>query len=161
METLVNQIHNSLLKNRKSLAVAESCTGGLLSSLLTQLSGSSRYFILGIVAYSNKAKTALLKIPASVILKEGAVSKVSASLMAKNVRRIAGADFGIGITGIAGPTGAGPLKPVGTVFIGIARKNRLTCQRFHFTGSRTTVRRKATQCALLLLLNYLKKSRSA
>ncbi len=161
MEPLVNQIHKLLLKNAKTIAVAESCTGGLLSSLLTQISGSSRYFILGIAAYSNKAKKGLLKIPDSVILKYGAVSKVTASLMAKNVRRIAGSDFGIGITGIAGPTGATSTKPVGTVFIAIARKNRLTCQRFNFTGSRTTVKKKAAQCALLLLLNYLKKLRGA
>jgi len=104
MQPLVSQIHNLLIKKRKTIAVAESCTGGLTCSLLTHLSGSSSYFILGIIAYSNKVKEAILRIPASLISEKGAVSQDIALRMAASVRILSRSDFGIGITGIAGPT---------------------------------------------------------
>ncbi|MDD2689379.1 MAG: CinA family protein [Candidatus Omnitrophica bacterium] len=148
---IVRQIHISLIKNRKSIAVAESCTGGILSGLLTQIGASSQYFILGIVAYSNKAKEIILKIPPSIIKKYGAVSKTTARLMAQNIRRIANVDFGIGITGIAGPKGASPGKPVGTVFVAIDSKKRKICKRFVFKGSRVLIRKKAALKAIELL----------
>lgn len=151
MERIVNQIHGLLLKNKKTIAIAESCTGGLLSSLLTRIPGSSQYFILGVVAYSNKAKEAILKIPSSIITKNGAVSKQVAIKMARNIRKLAKAELGIGITGIAGPTGATPSKPVGTVFIAIDTKNKKTCKRFHFTGNRINVRKNAALKSLDLL----------
>jgi len=142
--------HKFLLKNKLSVAVAESCTGGLVSKLLTDLPGSSRFFLLGIVAYSNLAKKNILKIPAKVLTEEGAVSAKTASLLAKSIRRISGADLGIGITGIAGPTGGSKQKPVGTVFIAMVRKNRSICKEFHFTGDRDAVRKKAAIKALQL-----------
>jgi len=148
---IVRQIHISLIKNRKSIAVAESCTGGILSGLLTQIGASSQYFILGIVAYSNKAKEIILKIPPSIIKKYGAVSKTTARLMAQNIRRIANVDFGIGITGIAGPKGASPGKPVGTVFVAIDSKKSKICKRFVFKGSRVLIRKKAALKAIELL----------
>jgi len=151
MERIVNQIHGLLLKNKKTIAIAESCTGGFLSSLLTRIPGSSQYFILGVVAYSNKAKEAILKIPSSIITKNGAVSKQVAIKMARNIRKLAKAELGIGITGIAGPTGATPSKPVGTVFIAIDTKNKKTCKRFHFTGNRINVRKNAALKSLDLL----------
>jgi len=151
MEHIVNQIHKTLIKNKKTIAVAESCTGGLLSNLLTQISGSSKYFILGIVAYSNKAKENILKIPGQLIAKKGAVSQEAAKRMALSVRELAKTGFGIGITGIAGPTGATPKKPVGTVFIAIDGEDRKICQRFLFKGNRNSIRKKAALKALELL----------
>ena len=155
MERIINQIHSSLLKNRKSLAVAESCTGGLLSNLLTKISGSSKYFILGIVAYHDKAKEAIFKIPPSTIAKKGAVSKEVALMMAKNIRKIAKTDFGIGITGIAGPSGATLQKPLGTVFIALADRNKIISKKFNFKGKRAAIRKKAALKALKLLKIFL------
>jgi len=151
MEDIARQVHRLLSKSRKNIAVAESCTGGLLSNLLTQISGSSRYFVLGVVAYSNRAKENILKIPANIIIKYGAVSKDIATLMAKSVRALAKTDFGIGVTGIAGPDGGTKEKPVGTVFIALESKNKKLCKKFHFTGIRLTIRKKAALKALELL----------
>ncbi len=155
MEPIIKQLHRRLLQNRKTVAVAESCTGGLLSSLLTDSPGSSEYFLLGIVAYSNKAKEKLLKIPGYLIKAKGAVSPEVACAMAASVKKIAAADFGIGITGIAGPTGAARSKPVGTVFIAAASGKRLTCTRMKFTGTRNAVRKKSALQALRLLKNLV------
>jgi len=151
MENIVNQIQKLLIKKQKTLAVAESCTGGLTSTLLTQFSGSSQYFILGVVAYNNRVKEYILKIPHSVIVKSGAVSKEVAGLMAKNIRKIAKTDFGISITGIAGPTGATPQKPVGTVFIAATSENKNISKKFLFKGSRNAIRKKSALKALELL----------
>ena len=151
MDYIVNQTHNLLIKKKKNIAVAESCTGGLLCNYLTQIPGSSKYFILGVVLYSNKAKEDVLKIPADIIAKKGAVSKDVAGLLAKSVRLIAKTDFGIGITGIAGPTGGSKEKPVGTVFIAIDAKNKKICKKFNFRGSRLAIRKRAALKALELL----------
>ncbi len=151
MKTYINKLHKLLIKNPKTIAVAESCTGGLLSSLLTKNSGSSKYFILGVIAYSNSAKKDILKIPRRLIAKNGTVSKEVAQKMAQSVRILAKTDFGVGITGIAGPTGATTGKPIGTVFIAISAKNKLICQRFQFKGSRLTIRKTAALKALELL----------
>ncbi|MCM8797432.1 MAG: CinA family protein [Candidatus Omnitrophica bacterium] len=155
MELIARKIHTSLIKEGKTLAVAESCTGGSLSQLLTTYSGSSSYFLLGVVAYSNKAKEKILKIPAQIIIKNGAVSQAVAKRMARAVRKISGADFGIGITGIAGPTGATTDKPLGTVFIAVQTKNKILCRRFNFKGNRSLVRKKSCQEALRLLKIFL------
>lgn len=160
MQRIVNQIHKLLIQNRKTIAVAESCSGGWLSLLLTQTPGSSGYFILGIVAYSNKAKQRILKIPLALLAKKGAVSKEVAQKLAQSVRKLAKTDFGIGITGIAGPTGATPQKPVGRVFIAIDSKTRKICKKFHFKGNRTTVRKKAALKSLELLKKIERKNRT-
>lgn len=156
MQDIVIQIHNLLIKNKKIIAVAESCTGGILSGLLTKISGSSRYFILGVVTYSNRTKQTLLKIPSSVIIKNGAVSCKVAVLMARRIKKIARTDFGIGITGIAGPTGGTLKKPVGTVFIAIESNNKRICKKFIFKGNRLSIRRKASLKALELLRSFLR-----
>ena len=155
MRDIVKEIYDILVRKEKTLAVTESCTGGLLSSLLTRISGSSQYFMLGVVTYSNKAKESLLKIPTSLIEKNGAVSKPVAAAMAKNIRKIAKTDFGIGITGIAGPTGGTPIKPVGTVFIAVANKNKTICARYCFKGNRASIRKKSAVTALQLLKKIL------
>ncbi len=151
MEHIVNQIHKSLIKNKKTIAAAESCTGGLLSNLLTAICGSSKYFILGVVVYSNKAKENVLKIPGRAIAKKGAVSREVAKIMAQAVRRLAKTDFGIGVTGIAGPTGATADKPVGTVFIAIDSEDKKICKKFLFKGKRFSIRKKAALKSLELL----------
>lgn len=151
MEFLVKKIHAGLIKNQKTIAVAESCTGGLLSELLTALPGSSQSFLLGVVTYSNQSKNTVLKIPIQTIMKYGAVSAIVAQKMARAIRKIAKTDFGIGITGIAGPTGATFGKPVGTVFIAIAAKNKNICKKFIFKGTRSAIKKAAALKALYLL----------
>lgn len=155
MKEILNQIHKLLIKKKKNIAIAESCTGGLACNLLTQIPGSSNYFILGIVAYSNKAKRDILKIPAGLIAKKGAVSKEVAQKLAKSIRRLAKTDFGIGITGIAGPTGGTFKKPVGTVFIAVDSKTKKICKRFIFKGNRLNIRKVAAWKALELLKRVL------
>jgi len=155
MNRLLHQIHTLLLKNEKTIAVAESCTGGLLSNLLTKLSGSSQYFILGIVAYSNKAKKKVLGVSSSLIATRGAVSKKVASSMAERIRKIAHSDIGIGITGIAGPSAGTPQKPVGTVFIAFDSKKEKICKKFHFKGTRLCIKKAAALKSLELLKEVL------
>jgi len=151
MPNILKNIHNYLSKKNKTISTAESCSGGLLSFMLTQLPGSSKYFILGVTSYSNTAKKNILKIPAKVISRNGAVSKKVATLMAENVRKIAGTDIGVGITGIAGPSGGLTQKPVGTVFIALSTRNTTICKKFIFKGSRTAIREQSALKALQLL----------
>lgn len=151
MLKIVKQIHNILVKSNKTVAVAESCTGGLLSYLLTQLPGSSRYFLLGTVTYSNKSKENILRLPQQIIAKNGTVSKPVAVFMAEAARKISRSDFGIGITGIAGPQGGTPTKPIGTVFIALDSRDKKICKKFVFRGSRTAIRKQAALKSLELL----------
>ncbi|MFA5155844.1 MAG: CinA family protein [Candidatus Omnitrophota bacterium] len=151
MERLIKQIHGLLIQKKRTISAAESCTGGMLSESLTRTPGSSKYFLLGVAAYSNKAKNKILKIPAPVIKKYGAVSKETAIMMAGSVKKLAGSDIGIGITGIAGPTGAAPGKPVGTVFIAIKDRDFGICKKLRFKGNRQAVRKLATLNSLELL----------
>ncbi|MDP3042768.1 MAG: CinA family protein [Candidatus Omnitrophota bacterium] len=148
---ILKQIHKKLLRKEKTIAVAESCTGGQLSSLLTSLPGSSDYFLLGVITYSNKSKEMILNIPAKIIARYGAVSRQVAILMAQNIRKKTLADFGLSITGIAGPTGATTTKPIGTVYICLSGKNKNICRKFNFPGNRENIRRKSTQKALRIL----------
>ncbi len=158
MPSILKEIRAFLVKNKKTLSVAESCTGGLLSSLLTNHSGSSKFFTLGVVVYSNFSKHKILKIPLSVINNYGAVSRQVDIALAKNVRRVAKTSYSIGITGIAGPTGAVAGKPVGTVFISISGKNKTICRRFQFRGARSTIRRQSALTALKLLKEFIYKN---
>ncbi|MFA5223750.1 MAG: CinA family protein [Candidatus Omnitrophota bacterium] len=149
------KIHNKLLSRKKTIAVAESCSGGMLSAELTKKAGASSYFLLGVVAYSNKSKQKILKIPAQLISDYGAVSRQVAISMAKNIRKISKADLGIGITGVAGPTGGSVNKPIGTVFICLDSKKRNTCRKFSFSGNREEIRKETTREALRLLCVHL------
>jgi len=151
----LRELHNKLLSGQKTVSVAESCTGGLVASLLTSESGSSGYFLSGVVAYSNKSKQKILGIPEKIIKKYGAVSCNVAKLMAENIRQKTGSDFGVSITGIAGPKGAVKNKPVGTVFIGLSQKNKKTCKKFLFCGNRQDIRNKSAWEALHLLCAHL------
>jgi len=155
LEKIVKLARNKLLYNKKTISLAESCTGGLLASILTNKSGSSGYFLSGVVAYSDRSKEILLGIPAKTIAKYGAVSSNVAKLMAENIRKKTGADFGLSVSGIAGPTGATKNKPVGTVFICLSQKTKNICLRFSFQGSRQDIRKKSAQEALRLLCAHL------
>ena len=152
---ILQQIHQKLIQKEKTAAVAESCTGGLLSNLLTSLPGSSNYFLLGVITYSNKSKEIILNIPAKTIAKYGAVSRQVAILMAQNIRKKTHADFGISITGIAGPRTTTTTKPVGTVFIALAKKNKTLCRLFLLHGKRGEIRKQSAQKALRLLYKHI------
>jgi nicotinamide-nucleotide amidase len=155
MENIIGKTHQLLKRSNQTLAVAESCTGGLLSSYLTQLSGSSKYFLLGIISYSNQAKIKILKVPSRLLRQKGAVSAEVAIKIAEGVKKLAKTDLSIGISGIAGPSGGTPEKPVGTVFIALIFRKKI-CKKFFFTGTRTSIRRKAALKALQLLGKTLK-----
>jgi nicotinamide-nucleotide amidase len=155
MQDLAAQIHKRLLIKKKTIATAESCTGGMLANLLTKHPASSLFFKLGTVVYSNQAKIDLLAIPPSLINNKGAVSRDVAIRMSKAIRILARTDIGIGITGIAGPAGGTKNKPVGTVFIAVNTKKKRICRRFHFKGSRAHIRSAACQSALEMLKQSL------
>jgi len=138
-----------LLRERKlTIAVAESCTGGLLSSRLTDVPGSSDYVERGVVCYSNRAKTELAGVPEALIDEHGAVSEPVARAMAEGIRSRAGTNIGIGVTGIAGPGGGTPQKPVGTVAIAVAADEDVRVRTFQFIGPREMVKFQAAQSAL-------------
>lgn len=150
-ETLPDVVGRMLVKSKKSIAIAESCTGGYVSHLITNTPGSSNYFILGLTAYSNTIKIEKLKIDKALIKKQGVVSKHVAKSMAENVREMAGSDIGLGITGIAGPSGGSKKKPVGLVFIAISSKKKGLVKEFRFQGSREEIKIQTGKEALNLL----------
>ena len=146
-----------LTMKSKTLAVAESCTGGLLAERMTRVPGSSRYFLGGLVAYHNEAKTRWLEVPASVLESNGAASGEVARILAESVRRRFGADFGLSITGIAGPSGATEAKPVGLVYLAMAEAGRAgEIIEKHYPGTRDRIRLQATQTALDMLRRRIK-----
>jgi PncC family amidohydrolase len=155
MDNLISSIRRKLIKKRKTVSLAESCTGGIISSLLTRDPGSAKYFILGAVTYSNRAKSKILNIPPSLFKTKGTVSQEVAVKMARSVRKISGSDFGIGVTGIAGPTGGTQTKPVGTVFIAAASHKKVICKKFLFKGTRAKIRMAAVLGSLKLLQSLL------
>jgi len=145
-----------LRQKNKTLSIAESCTGGYLGKEITEISGISQYFMGGFITYSNESKINLLNVNKETIEKYGAVSNQIACEMAQNVRRFFNTDFGISITGIAGPTGGSPDKPVGTVYIGIADNDGVDAFEYHFGENRAINRERAVASAILLLINKLK-----
>jgi nicotinamide-nucleotide amidase len=147
-ETIEEVVARILTESRATIAVAESCTGGLLAERLTSISGSSAYFLGGVVCYSNQLKTQLVGVPAELIEAKGAVSAEVALALADGIRKQTGATIGVGITGIAGPTGGTPEKPVGLVHIGIANHHGPRERAFRFPGDRERIRFFATQNAL-------------
>jgi nicotinamide-nucleotide amidase len=137
------------------LSVAESCTGGLLAQRLTNVPGSSKYFIEGVVSYANDAKTRALGVEPMLLLEHGAVSAPVAEAMAEGIRKRAHTDFGLSITGIAGPGGGTEEKPVGTVFIALASDVKTEHRKLHVPGDRQLVRWRSSQAALDLLRRRL------
>ena len=150
-ESLAEVVGQKLAQQNKKITVAESCTGGLLAKLLTDIPGSSRYFTQGWVTYSNEAKIAELGVSVGLIEKFGAVSSQVAESMAENARKKADADFAIGITGIAGPTGGSEQKPPGLVYIGVNGPQGSETRRFIFPHDRDSIRLRAVVTALNML----------
>ena len=146
-----------LTKNKLNITTVESCTGGMISSAIVSINGSSKIFKNSLITYSNESKSEQLKIPLEIITKNGAVSKIVADLMAKNVLTVMNADVSISVTGIAGPTGGTILKPVGTVWIGVGLKSKVITKLFLFKGNRLEVRQQSTFEALKLA-NFILKN---
>jgi len=145
-----------LLRSRKeTLAVAESCTGGKVGDLITDVPGSSDYFLGGIVSYSNEAKVKLLGVSSGTLRSKGAVSEEVAIQMARGVRERTGSTYGIGITGIAGPTGGSEAKPVGLVYVAVASATEQVCERKVFNGTRAEVKTAAAEHALQMFLKFI------
>jgi nicotinamide-nucleotide amidase len=147
-ESLEEVVGRALARRRLTLAVAESCTGGLVSDRLTNVPGSSRYLLMGVVAYHNRIKADVLGVPPSLLLRDGAVSPQAAQAMAKGIRARAGADLGLAVTGIAGPTGAAPTKPVGLVYLALADARTTQVRRCQFHGDRLAIKHQTAQLAL-------------
>lgn len=150
MEEVVGKL---LTKNKKTVSLAESCTGGLIGERLTDVSGSSAYFIEGVIAYANEAKIRTLNVSPELIEKHGAVSAEVAEAMAKGMRERAATDFAISVTGIAGPSGGSEEKPVGTVYIGFADESQIKSLKLILPGDRYLIRWRASQAAL----DYLRR----
>jgi len=157
-ETLEKAVGDLLREKKLTVAVAESCTGGLLGKKITNISGSSDYFLGGVISYSDELKMKLLGVPKEILEKEGAVSEKCALSMAEGVRKLTGADYGISITGIAGPTGGTVDKPVGLVYIGIAGDKGSSARKYVFTKERELNRELSAQTALNLLRLELTQS---
>jgi PncC family amidohydrolase len=153
---LVKVIAEKLSYQKATLMVAESATGGLIQNAITEIPGSSTFFLGGIIAYADALKQRVLQVPARTLQREGAVSEATASAMALGVRLLLNADYGLATTGIAGPTGGSPEKPVGTVYIAVAHRGFETIRRkYTFKGTRTENKRQISQAALQLLLDTI------
>ena len=153
-QTLEEVIAGLLTAKKLTIAVAESCTGGLITNRLTDVSGSSVYLERGLVTYSNAAKISMLGVPAEIIEKHGAVSEETARLMAEGVRKLAGTDLGLSSTGIAGPTGGTKEKPVGTVYLAVADAQKTICRHYTFRWDRKRNKEVFSEAALFLLKNF-------
>jgi len=148
----------SLLKKKKyKISLAESCTGGLLSSAITSVSGSSKVFTHGLVAYSNQSKTKVLKVSKNIIRKYGSVSEQVCLAMVKNLNKISKTNISVSITGIAGPSGDTKIKPVGLVYVGIKKGNKIEVKKYLFKNKgRSYIQKAAVNKSLGLILSFLK-----
>ena len=157
MKKLSQKVVKLLSKKRLKISFAESCTGGLLSSSITSISGSSKVFTLGLVTYSNKSKINILKVPKKIIMKHGAVSYETCLSMVKNLYKISRTNISISITGIAGPNGGTKQKPVGLVFIGVKKGNKTLVKKFLFKNrTRNSIQRSTVYRVLNLILSFAK-----
>ena len=157
MKFLIKKIINLSIKRKIKISVAESCTGGLLSSTITSVSGSSKIFKLGLITYSNESKIKLLRIPKKLLKKYGAVSEQVCRAMVINVSKIRKSKISIAITGIAGPKGGNKKKPVGLVFVGLKKGNKTTVLKYLFRNKgRIYIQKKTVNKCLNLILNILK-----
>ena len=154
-DSVARKVGSYLAHNHLTLSVCESCTGGMLGSLITSIPGSSEYFVGGIIAYSDAIKRRLVGVKARTLSQHGAVSSAVAREMALAVKKKMNSDIGMSITGIAGPSGGSREKPVGLVYVGLAMKRRLVVREFCFKGGREVIRRAACRQALRLLHEIL------
>ncbi len=153
----IQKIIESFTDKKIMIAIAESCTGGYISHMITNISGSSNVFERGVVTYSNKSKEELLNIDINAIEKYGAVSEIVAEQMAKNIRELSKANIGIGITGIAGPTGGTKEKPVGLVYIGFSTEKETRVEKRIFETDRINFKKRILEIILDYLENYIPK----
>ena len=157
MSKLSQKIVKILSKKRLKISFAESCTGGLLSSSITSISGSSKVFTLGFVTYSNQTKINILKVSKGIIIKHGAVSYETCLSMVKNLNKISKTNISVSITGIAGPKGGTKKKPVGLVYIGIKKGSKTLVKKYLFKNKkRISIQRAAVNKSLNLILNFIK-----
>jgi nicotinamide-nucleotide amidase len=155
MKNLAHKLVKKLIKKKLKISFVESCTGGMLSSKITSVSGSSKVFNLGLVAYSNKVKIDILKVPKKVIIKYGAVSKECCLSMVKNLSKISKANISVSITGIAGPNGGTKFKPVGLVYIGIKIGNKITVKENLFKNKNRISIQKAVVITSLKIIDKI------
>ena len=156
MKNLANKLVKKLVQKKLKISLAESCTGGMLCSTITSVSGSSKVFDLGMITYSNKTKMAILKVPKKIISKYGAVSNECCLSMVKNLSKISRANISISITGVAGPNGGTKLKPVGLVYIGIKKGNNISVQKVLFKSkNRISIQKATTLKVLGAILNLI------
>ena len=153
--TISEQLGQVLITQKLTIATAESCTGGLLGHLLTSVSGSSTYYLGGVIAYSNAVKESMLGVRHETLVAYGAVSEQTAKEMAAGTRERIGTDIGISTTGIAGPTGGTPEKPVGLVYIGISTAEKTVAFECHFKGSREEIKEETARTLLKKVLDAL------
>jgi len=156
MKNLADKLVKKLVKKKLRISFAESCTGGMLSSAITSVSGSSKVFNLGLVTYSNKAKIDILKVPKKIINKYGAVSYECCLSMVKSLSKISKANISVSITGIAGPSGGTKLKPIGLVYVGIKKGNKVIIQKNLFKKKNRLLIQKAAATKVLKTLLILK-----
>ena len=156
MNNLANKLVKKLIREKLKISFAESCTGGMLSSIITSVSGSSKVFNLGLITYSNKAKIDILKVPKKIISKYGAVSNECCLSMVKNLSKISKDNISVSITGVAGPNGGTKLKPVGLVYIGVKKGNKINIHKNLFKNKNRILIQKATTLKVLKILLTLK-----
>jgi len=149
MKNLANKLVKKLIEKKLTISFAESCTGGMLSSTITSVSGSSKIFNLGLITYSNKSKISILKIPEKIINKYGSVSNECCLSMVKNLSKISQSNISVSITGVAGPSGGSKLKPIGLVYIGIKKGNKIIIQRNLFKKTNRILIQKAVTVKVL------------
>lgn len=151
------EINKLLISKNKTISVAESCTGGLISNKLTNIPGSSKYFKMGLVAYRNEVKINILGVLKKTIENFGAVSSETAVEMASRIKNISNSDIGVGITGIAGPDGGSNYKPIGTVFISLAFDDKVIFKKYKYEGDRLEIKEKTSQSLFNMLFDILSK----
>ena len=157
MKNVFQRLVKLLSKKKLKISFAESCTGGLLSSSITSISGSSKVFTLGLITYSNKAKINVLKVPKNIIIKHGAVSYETCLYMVKNLYKISKTDISVSITGVAGPKGGTKQKPVGLVYVGIKKGNKTLVKKYLFKNKkRSLIQRATVNKVLKLILSFAK-----
>ncbi len=156
MEDSIGKLIGKMLADRGlTISVAESCTGGLIGSIITDVPGSSRYFLGGVIAYSNQSKLEILNVSSGTIAEHGAVSDQTVLEMAGGIKRLFNSHLGLAVTGIAGPEGGSREKPVGTVFIGLAAEDRIFTAGHRFHGTREEIKQETARMALDYLRRYL------
>ena len=157
MKLLAKKIVKILIKKKLKISFAESCTGGLLSSAITSVNGSSKVFTLGLLTYSNHSKTQILKVSKNIIRKYGSVSEQVCLDMVKNLSKISKTNMSVSITGIAGPSGGTKIKPVGLVYVGIKKNDRVRVKKYLFKNNgRSYIQKAAVNKSLGLILSFIK-----